>query len=90
MAERLDKRLVLNEWLFSRLGYSDTVQGMKQVAKILRDEPVGVIKAKWADHLGHGRCRKENHRLTEVSAKSPRDRNKRLVDFRQYIVFTDH
>ncbi len=29
MAERLDKRLVLNEWLFSRLGYSDTEQGMK-------------------------------------------------------------
>jgi hypothetical protein len=41
MAERLDKRLVLNEWLFSQLGYSDTEQGMKQVAKILRDEPVG-------------------------------------------------
>jgi hypothetical protein len=32
---------------------------MKQVAKILRDEPVGVIKAKWADHLGYGRSRKE-------------------------------
>ncbi len=59
MAERLDKRLVLNEWLFSRLGYSDTEQGMKQVAKILRDEPVGVIEAKRADHLGHGRSRKE-------------------------------
>ena len=41
MAERLDKRLVLNEWLFSRLGYSDTGQGMKQVAKMIRDEPVG-------------------------------------------------
>ncbi|PTN36062.1 hypothetical protein [Desulfonatronum sp. SC1] len=59
MAERLDKRLVLNEWLFSLLGYSDTEQGMKQVAKILRDEPVGVIEAKRAAHLGHGRSRKE-------------------------------
>ena len=41
MAERLDKRLVLNEWLFSQLGYGDTAQGMKQVQKILREEPVG-------------------------------------------------
>jgi hypothetical protein len=41
MEERLDKRLVLNEWLFSQLGYDDTAQGMKQVQKILRDEPVG-------------------------------------------------
>ncbi len=41
MAERLDKRLVLDEWLFSQLGYGETAQGMKQVQKILREEPVG-------------------------------------------------
>lgn len=41
MAMRLDKRLVLNEWLFSQFGYSDTAQGMKHVQKILREEPVG-------------------------------------------------
>lgn len=41
MPERLDKRLVLAEWLFSRLGHNDTDQGMKHIARILRDEPVG-------------------------------------------------
>ena len=41
MAERLDKRLVLCEWMFGQLGYADTDQGMRHIAKILRDEPVG-------------------------------------------------
>jgi len=41
MAERLDKRLVLNDWLFRQFGYADVEDGMKHIAKILRDEPVG-------------------------------------------------
>lgn len=41
MAQRLDKRLVLNEWMFGQLGYVDTDQDMKHIAKILRDELVG-------------------------------------------------
>ena len=41
MAERLDKRLVLCEWMFGQLGYADTDQGMRHVAEILRNEPVG-------------------------------------------------
>ena len=41
MAGRLDKRLVLNEWLFGQLGYADSDDGMKHIARILRDEPVG-------------------------------------------------
>ena len=41
MAERLDKRLVLCEWMFGQLGYTDTDAGMRHVAEILRDEPVG-------------------------------------------------
>ena len=41
MAERLDKRLVLNEWLFTQLGFSNATQGMRELQKILRDEPVG-------------------------------------------------
>ena len=42
---------------------------MKQVVKIVRNEPVGVIKAKRAAHLGHVRRRKGNHRLTWAAQK---------------------
>ncbi|MEX0718157.1 MAG: DEAD/DEAH box helicase family protein [Planctomycetaceae bacterium] len=41
MPARLDQRLVLNEWMFAQLGYRDTQTGMRELAKILRDEPVG-------------------------------------------------
>jgi hypothetical protein len=38
---KLDKRLVLNEWLFRQLGYIDTETGMKQLSRILRDVTAG-------------------------------------------------
>lgn len=41
MAVRLDKRLVLAEWMFSQFGYADTDQGMKHISEMLRAEPVG-------------------------------------------------
>ena len=41
MPERLDKRLVLAEWMFSQFGFNDTDQGMKHIAEILHNEQVG-------------------------------------------------
>src|SRR5690625_3591423 len=38
---KLDKKLILNEWLFSQFGYQETSQGMRQLSKILRDQRVG-------------------------------------------------
>ena len=38
---KLDKRLVLNEWLFRQLGYIDTTTGMKQLSRMLRDADTG-------------------------------------------------
>jgi hypothetical protein len=41
MAVKLDKRLVLNEWLFRQLGYNDTKNGMKHLSRVLRNEKNG-------------------------------------------------
>jgi hypothetical protein len=41
MTERLDQRLILNGWMFNQLGYKNPGQGMRQVSKVLREQPVG-------------------------------------------------
>ncbi len=40
-AAKLDKRLILNEWMFRQLGLWPLETGMKQLSAILREEPTG-------------------------------------------------
>ena len=41
MAAKLDKRLILAEWMLSQFGFADSQTGMKELSGILRDQKVG-------------------------------------------------
>ena len=41
MAAKLDKRLILAEWMLSQFGFVNSQTGMKELSAILRDEKVG-------------------------------------------------
>lgn len=38
---RLEKRLILNEWLFGQFGYSDTQNGMRKLSRALKETQTG-------------------------------------------------
>ena len=42
MPAKLDKRLILAEWMLSQFGFANSQVGMKELSGILRDQKVGL------------------------------------------------